>query len=155
MPVTLSTVNTTYACWNTGWAHRLQKDTSYVEAAIYLGKYGRGCTETLKMCIQFWRQNKEVLLKNVSLRSLPRDWPGKNVAMDLCGPLPKTKAGDSFRILFIDYFSRWIELVASKRTVISEIVSALRDVWMPKHVIPFVHLSDNSSQFTASIIRNL
>lgn len=63
--------------------------------------------KALKMCIQCWRHNKEAT-KNVPLRSLPRGWPGKIIAMFLFGPWPKTKAENSFIPVFIDQFPKWV-----------------------------------------------
>ena len=73
--------------------------------------------------------------------------------MDLFGPLPKTKEGNVFILVLIDHFSRWVELVPLRKAEVSDVILVLRDVWMPRHGVPAVLLSDNGPQFTAGIVR--
>ena len=73
--------------------------------------------------------------------------------MDLFGPLPKTNRGATIILVLIDHFTRWAEPIALRRAEVSDVVAALRDVWMPKHGVPATLLSDNGRQFVASVVR--
>ena len=48
----------------------------------------------------------------------------------------------------------WVEVVALKKAEVSDIVSCLRDVWMPRNGVPVVFLSDSGPQFTAAVLRD-
>ena len=74
--------------------------------------------------------------------------------MDLFGPLVKTPRGATIILVLLDHFTRWVELVALKKAEVSDVVSCLRDVWMPKNGVPVVLLSDNGPQFTAAVLRD-
>ena len=73
--------------------------------------------------------------------------------MDLFGPLPRTIRGATVILVFIDHFTRWAEPIALRRAEVADVVSALRDVWMPKHGVSATLLSDNGRQFVASVLR--
>lgn len=49
---------------------------------------------------------------------------------------PKTKAVSVFVLVLIDRLSPWVEFIALKKPKVSDGVSAVRDVWMPKHGVP-------------------
>ena len=78
------------------------------------GSMATDVQRVLRVCIQCWRQNKD-RGRNIPTRNLPRGWPGEVVAMDLFGPLPKTKEGNVFILVLIGHFSRWVELVPDVR----------------------------------------
>lgn len=63
-------------------------------------KMVQGVDKVLKNCIQCWRQNTDTT-KKIPLGALLRGWPKEETAMDLFGPLPKTKNGNVFILLTI------------------------------------------------------
>lgn len=73
--------------------------------------------------------------------------------MDLFGLLPRTNRGATIILVFIDHFTTWARPVALRKTEVSDVVVALRDVWMPQHGVPATLLSDNGRQFVASVVR--
>lgn len=62
------------------------------------------------------------------MRTSSRGWPAEVVAMDLLGPLPKTKADNVSLVALVNYISRWAKLTALRKAEISDVVSVLRDV---------------------------
>lgn len=116
------------------------------------GTMSSDITKVLKTCVQCWHY-VSAGPRHIPLKSLPKGWVGEIVAMDLFGPLPKTPRGNTIILVLIDHFSRWAEAVPLKRAEVSDIVWALREVWMPRHGVPAVLLSDNGPQFVAAVLR--
>lgn len=56
-------------------------------------------------------------------------------------------------LVFIDHFTRWVELIALKKAEVSDVLSCLRNVWMPTHSVPAVLLPDNGPQGSAGVLR--
>ena len=113
----------------------------------------RDVIKVLKTCVQCWQYVKGETRK-IPLRSLRRGWPGEVVAMDLFGPLPKTNRGATIILVLTDHFTRWAEPIALKRAEVPDVVACLRDIWMPRHGVPAVLLSDNGPQFVAAVLRD-
>jgi len=38
--------------------------------------------------------------------------PWEYVGVDFVGPLPRTSRGNAYILVFVDYFSKWVEIVA-------------------------------------------
>lgn len=115
------------------------------------GTMSTDVAKTLKMCMQCWRYVKGGP-KKLPLKSIPKGWPGEIVAMDMFGPLPRTSRGATIILVFIDHFTRWVELIPLKNSAARDVVAALRDVWMPKHGVPVRLLSDNGLHFANQIV---
>ena len=130
-----------------------KKTLAKLQKRYIWGSMARDVTNVLKTCTLCWQYAKSGP-KKLPLCSLPRGWPGEVLAMDLFGPLPKTPRGSTVILVFIDHFTRWVEPVALKKAEVSDVVSCLRDVWMPKHGVPAVLLSDNGPQFVAAVLRD-
>ena len=88
------------------------------------------------------------------MRTLPRGWPGEVVAMDLFGPLPRTARGATVILVMMDHFTRWAEPVALRKAEVSDVVACLLEVWVPRHGVPAILLSDNGPQFVAAVLRD-
>ena len=106
-----------------------------------------------KTCVQCWQYARGGP-REIPMRTLPRGWPGEVVAMDLFGPLPRTARGATVILVLIDHFTRWAEPVALRKAEVSDVVACLLEVWMPRHGVPAVLLSDNGPQFVAAVLRD-
>lgn len=47
-----------------------------------------------------------------------------------------------------------VKLIALTKTEVAEVVSALRDSWVPKREVPATTLSHNGPHFTASVVQD-
>lgn len=73
--------------------------------------------------------------------------------LDVFGPLPKIKASIISMLVLMSRLLRRVELIVFKRAEVTDVVSALRCIWMPKHGVPAVSVSENGTQFTANIVQ--
>ena len=106
-----------------------------------------------KTCVQCWQYARGGP-REIPMRTLPRGWPGEVVAMDLFGPLPRTARGATVILVMIDHFTRWAEPVALRKAEVSDVVACLLEVWMPRHGVPAILLSDNGPQFVAAVLKD-
>ena len=131
--------------------HGYKKTVALLKERYLWGSMCADVAKVLKTCMQCWRYVKGGPRK-LPLKSIPKGWPGEVLAMDIFGPLPLTKDGNQYVLVFIDHFTRFVELVALKNMAAKNVVAALTNVWMPRHGVPERLLSDNGTHFTAKIV---
>eukprot|EP01121_Diplochlamys_sp_Union-15-3_P009686 TRINITY_DN2647_c0_g1_i2.p1 TRINITY_DN2647_c0_g1~~TRINITY_DN2647_c0_g1_i2.p1 ORF type:complete len:1234 (+),score=100.53 TRINITY_DN2647_c0_g1_i2:684-4385(+) len=81
--------------------------------------------------------------------------PWELVGVDFLGPLPKTKNGNRYLLVFVDYFSRWTIAVASEGANAEVVASALLKQVYYKFGAPKKLISDNGTPFTAALTKTL
>ena len=75
--------------------------------------------------------------------------PWALVSADFVGPLPRTRHGNNTLLVFVDKFSKWIELVPLKGSTAAALQKAFRERIVSRYGIPKVFLSDNGTQLTS------
>jgi len=97
--------------------------------------------------------------RRLSLRnhwlSLPIGTPFEVVAMDIFGPLPKTRRNNTHILVLIDHHTRWIECQAMTEPTARKVAEVLFQRWISKWGVMRVLLTDNGPQFTASVLKQL
>ncbi|CAF5216319.1 unnamed protein product, partial [Rotaria magnacalcarata] len=81
--------------------------------------------------------------------------PWNTVGIDLAGPLPKTRRGNSFILVVIDYFTKWIELFPLANTKAKTIAQVFVDEVLCRFGFPVRVISDNGVQFLSNIFTNV
>ena len=76
--------------------------------------------------------------------------PFENVAVDLVGPLPRTREGYKYILTYICLSSRCPDVRTLKTLMASELVEALLDIFC-QHGIPKTVLSDKKTQFMSNV----
>ena len=78
-------------------------------------------------------------------REISRPW--QVVAADIMGPLPKSKHGFEYVLVFEDLFSRWVEVTPLRRANAKSILKELKERVILRFGTPEVFLSDNGTEF--------
>jgi hypothetical protein len=79
----------------------------------------------------------------------------EKVAIDILGPLPKTKRGYQY-ILVVTYRYSTLTRAAHLRGVTAhEVAATFVDLWVASYCIPVFVLSDNGSQFTSKLFQRV
>ena len=82
------------------------------------------------------------------------DVPFKRLAMDIVGPLPKSRSGKRYILLLCDYATRYPEAVALRtidaETIAEELVKIFSRVGIPEEI-----LTDQGSNFTSNLLAEL
>ena len=94
--------------------------------------------------------NRVKLRKHLTrLRQFPATRPIESLAIDILGPLPKTKAGKQLLLVITDRFTKLTQVVALRTVTAYAVAVAFCDAWVFKYGVPRTLLSDNRTQFNA------
>ena len=77
------------------------------------------------------------------------------VGIDLTGPLPKTRSGNTFILVIIDYFTKWVELFPLADTKAKTIAKIFVDEVLCRFGFPVRVISDNGAQFVSNIFTHV
>jgi len=100
-------------------------------------------------------QRKKPLQKVGKLSSVAPTRPWEMVSMDFCGPYPQSRRGNTYILVIIDQFSKYVNLIA---TAAADAANVLRAVWeriICVHGPPEKLLSDNGSHFVNASIASM
>lgn len=81
--------------------------------------------------------------------------PFQVVTMDFLGPFPNTIRGNKQILVFIDYLTRYVEIVPTRNREASTVAEAFKSRIITRHSCPQVLLSDNAAEFTSDILTKL
>jgi len=101
-------------------------------------------------CLSYRRQN----IRSKWL-SLPVGTPFEVVAMDIFGPLPKTRRSNTHILVMVDHHTRWVECHAMTEPTARKVSEVLFQKWISRWGVMRVLLTDNGPQFTASVLKQL
>ena len=89
------------------------------------------------------------------MKLFPATNPLEYVAMDILGPLPRTKHGKRFILVVTDRFTK-LTKTESLRTITSlSVAKAFCRIWVYNYGTPKVLLTDNGTQFTSRFFLNV
>ena len=81
--------------------------------------------------------------------------PFEKVALDIVGPLRKTKSGNKYILTCQDYFSRYPEAVAIPDQSAETVAKAFIDTVICRHGVPKVILTDRGTNFTSRLMQRV
>ena len=80
--------------------------------------------------------------------------PFKRIAMDIIGPLPRTRRGNRFILVLSDYATRYPEAIPLRNITANKVAEALIDIFA-RHGIPEEILTDQGTNFTSTLLGEL
>lgn len=89
------------------------------------------------------------------LRSYTAGSPMEKVHLDILGPLPKSHKGNSYVLLMVDQFSKWVEAVALPDQTAETVAKAAVDNFFSRFGCPREICTDQGSNFTSHLFRAL
>ena len=99
--------------------------------------------------------NRVKLRKHINrLRLFPATRPLESLAIDILGPLPKTKTGKRFLLVIKDRFTKLTQVVALRTITAYTVAVGFCDAWVFKYGVPRTLLSDYGPQFSAKFFHN-
>ena len=90
--------------------------------------------------------------RRAPLHSVPSGYPMHKVAMDILGPLPKSKSGNKYILVISDYFSKWTEAYPLPNQEALTVAQKLVDQWICRFSVPEQLHSDQGRQFESELI---
>ena len=89
------------------------------------------------------------------MASRPPRYAWETVAMDFCGPYAMAASGKKYVLVFVDHFTKWIELVPTSDMLAITVVRAFYERVICHHGVPKRLLSDNGPQFRSALVEAL
>ena len=77
------------------------------------------------------------------------------VACDVLGPLPLTKSGNKYILIFADYRTKWVEGAALPSTEAALIAKQFFDLIISRHGCPHTLLSDRGQNFMSKLMHEI
>lgn len=89
------------------------------------------------------------------LQSTEVNEPGHMLGIDLMGPFPKSKKGNIYLLVVVDYFTKWVELFPLRDSKTPRICRILKDEIFNRWGVPKYILSDRGPQFLSQLLVDL
>lgn len=83
----------------------------------------------------------------------PIDLPWEQVSMDLLGPYPRSKNGNTYLFVIQDRFTKWVECQPLRKATAVPIIQALKEKIIYRFGTPKIFISDNGPQFISKLLR--
>lgn len=83
------------------------------------------------------------------------DFPFQIISLDLIGPLPRSKKGNTNLLVVTDWFSKFVFVEPLRKATATEIVKFLENRVFLMFGVPQIIMADNGTQFTGTQFRNL
>ncbi|CAF3337957.1 unnamed protein product [Rotaria socialis] len=113
-----------------------------------VANYVRACI----LCQQYKPTNQKPagLMKPVIVSE-----PWHTVGIDITGPFTKTRRGNSFILVVVDYFTKWVELFPLQSIKAATIAQVFLDEVICRFGFPIRVISDNGVQFLSKVFTQL
>jgi hypothetical protein len=108
----------------------------------------------VKSCILCSQRKKPTLVTNAPIVPMPvPESPWLRVSTDLLGRLPKSSSGNQYVLVFIDYFSKYVELIAIPDAKAETVAKAFVERVILLHGAPQYLHSDRGTQYLSKLIK--
>ena len=128
--------------------HRLSRSYYWPQMAADVATTVRECSACAKNRLRLIRNTSPMLL-------FPATNPLESVAIDILGPLPKSKRGFRFILVIADRFTKLTQVVPLRKITAYDVAVAFVEHWVFKYGPPKTLLSDNGSQFVAHFFQRV
>ncbi|XP_022188087.2 uncharacterized protein LOC111046770 [Nilaparvata lugens] len=110
--------------------------------------YVRRCDDCIKIKVE--QRTPYGRMKNP--RKLFHPW--ETVSTDLVGPLPRSKLGHRYIVVFQDQFTKWTEVAALSKADSAGVTKAFRELIVTRYGAPRSLICDNGTQYTSKYFRS-
>ncbi len=81
--------------------------------------------------------------------------PNEMLGVDIMGPMPRSTQQNEYLLVFVDYYSRWVEIFPMRNAKAETVALVLRREILTRWGVPDFILSDRGTQFVSSLFREL
>jgi transposase InsO family protein len=131
-------------------AHRMFRT---MRRSFYWPHMAEDVYETVRQCEACARNRISERRHTNFLKLFPAKGPLESVAMDILGPLPRTKDGNRFLLVIADRYTKVTRTVPLRNVTALSVARAFVDQWVYVYGPPVSLLTDNGSQFTAKFFQ--
>lgn len=73
------------------------------------------------------------------------------LGVDLMGPFPRSSSGNLYLIVFVDYYTRWVEMFPLRKATAEAVSQILTKEILTRWGVPTFILSDQGPQFVSAV----
>ncbi len=106
---------------------------------------------TVRQCASCAKDRIDLRKHTTPLTLFPARAPLESVALDLLGPLPKSKRGNTHILVIVDRFSKLCRFLPLRSTTAERVAKAFCNEWVFVYGPPQTLLTDNGPQLTAKL----
>lgn len=128
----------------------IRKCATYLKRYYFFPKFEKRIRQIINSCM-LCQQAKVAPRAAGMMHSVLREEINELVCTDLMGPLPVSRGGVEYVLVFVDVFSKHVVCRALKKATARAILRVLTSVYIPLAGKPKAILSDNGSQFMSKI----
>lgn len=81
--------------------------------------------------------------------------PWEYAGVDFVGPLPRTPSGNAYLLVFVDYFSKWVEVCAVREATAKVAAGKFVSEVLARHGAPTYLISDRGTPFVSELFENI
>ncbi|KAL0159663.1 hypothetical protein M9458_043388, partial [Cirrhinus mrigala] len=81
--------------------------------------------------------------------------PNEMIGVDIMGPLPRSTQQNEYLLVFVDYYSRWVEFFPMRNANAQTVALLLRKEILTRWGVPDFILSDRGAQFVSLLFQEL
>ena len=107
------------------------------------------CFNTVRNCISCAKHMIKLRKHASFMKLFPARCPREHVAIDILGPLPRTRSGYMYIVVITDRYSKMTAVHPLRNIAASTCAKAFCDEWVFKYGQPSLLLSDRGTQFTS------
>jgi transposase InsO family protein len=109
--------------------------------------------QVVAQCDQCLQERLALRRPQGDMTLFPAHEPLDYVAIDILGPLPRTKKGNQYLLVIADRFSKLVRTVPLSRITAAIVAWAFMEQWVYLYGPPRLLLSDNGRQFTSAFFK--
>lgn len=139
----------------TGGHFGLQKTYDKINNKYYWKNLYTDVKFWVKSCQSCGSRKKPKNIRKGPLVPLEINYPFERINVDILGPLPLTKAGNKYVVIFIDAFTKWAEAFPTLSIEASVIAKMLYQDIICRFGAPRTILSDRGKQFDCALFKEV
>lgn len=109
----------------------------------------------VRACVECNSVKSHQLKSHGLLVPLKVSYPFELVGIDIVGPFKTTKRSNKYVLVCVDYFTNWIEAAPLKTLEAEETANLFFKIIITRHGCPSKILTDQGTQFTSNLLKNL
>jgi hypothetical protein len=130
----------------------LKKTLKKLQQRYWWPKYRRDVEYWIKSCEKCGQQKPHEQQHIGEMLNVPVGKPWDVIGMDILGPTEPTKNGNRYMLVFMDYFTKWPEVVALQSVTSLNVATALINEVICRHGVPKKVITDRGGNFMSDLM---
>lgn len=109
----------------------------------------------VKRCVKCQTLKGENRKPAGKIQQVSTSHPNEMLGVDIMGPMPRSTHQNEYLLVFVDYFTRWVELFPMRNARAETVAALFRREILTRWGVPDFILSDRGSQFLSAVFKEI